>query len=131
MLRPITCSVVRFEQKILKICDFKAISVTKIFFLEKNLNFLKNFQKSKNFKMLQKWRILLRFCSNEHMIEMRRPFVDFWQKKSFGKFFEKFWNSTKILKNRIFSKNIRKSPMCLMCHMCTHHAHISARLKKS
>ena len=53
------------------------------------LRFLKNFQKSKNFKML-KWRILLRFCSNEHMIEMRRCFVDFWQKKILENFLKNF-----------------------------------------
>ena len=135
MLRPIPCSVVRFEQKILKICDFNAISVTKIFFFEKNEIFenfwifwkiFKNRKISKCSKMTYFASILFKraYDRNETM------FCRFLTKKNFGKFFEKFWNSTKILKNRKFSNFFFENRPCAWCATCAHIRHTNFRASK-
>ena len=86
------------------------------------------FSKIENFQNGLKKLLILRFCSNEHVIEMRWFCVGFWQKQ----IFEKFSNPQKFQKNRHFSIFFLLSClMCIMCHMCTHQAHGHAHPQKS
>ena len=59
--------------------------------------FFKNFQKSEKFQNALKSIIFLRFCSNEHVIEMRCFFADFWKQHIWKKFW-KIFEAQKILK---------------------------------
>ena len=57
-------------------------------------------------------------------------FCRFLTKKNFGKFFEKLWNSTKILKNRKFSNFFFENRPCACCATCAHIRHTNFRASK-
>ena len=59
---------------------------------------LKIFLKNRKFQNALKSIIILRFCSDEYIIEMRRSSVDFWQNKVFAK----FSTPQKIIQNQQF-----------------------------
>ena len=67
--------------------------------------------------------LLKRACDRNEMILCR-----FLAKNNFGKFFEKFSNPRKIIKNQhFFTKNRR----CAWCATCAHIRHMCARASKT
>ena len=58
--------------------------------------FVKNFQKSEKFQNALKSVIFLRFCSNEHVIEMRCFFADFWKQNIWKKILKNFRSPKKL-----------------------------------
>ena len=87
----------RFNQKIRAWSDFKAFSEKIIFYYSKieKSRFFEKFSKIENFQNALKSLLILRFCSNEHVIDIRWFSVGFWNKT----ILEKFWKNFRILKN--------------------------------
>ena len=54
-------------------------------------------------------------------------FCRFWTKNNFGKFFENFWNSTKITEKCDFSKKNFGNHRCAWCATCAHIMHTYLR----
>ena len=79
-------------------------------------NFFEKFSKIEHFQNALKSLIILRFCSNEHVIEMRWFSVEFWQKKILKNFLKNFRISENPIKFCIFFQDFAHVPGMLHVH---------------